>query len=90
MAQFMYGSKTWDVADLAQGAETSTTVTCTGAALGDFVIVSLGVDIEQGSLTAQVLSANTVEVTLINDSLDPSDLASSTLRVMVIAYSSFE
>lgn len=90
MAQFMYAEKAWDVADLAQGAESSTTVTVTGAVLGDFVIVSLGVDVEQGSLTAQVLSADTVEVTLINDSLNPGDPASATLRVFVIAYSSFE
>ncbi len=89
MAQYMYASKTWNIADLAASAEESTTVTVTGAELGDFVIVSLDIDVEQGSLTAQVLSANTVEATYINDSLDPSDLASATLKVLVIKASSF-
>lgn len=89
MSQYMYASKTWDIADLAESAEESTTITVTGAALGDFVIVSLDIDVEQGSLTAQVLSANTVECTYINDSVNPSDLASATLRVLVIDAGSF-
>jgi hypothetical protein len=89
MSQFMYAEKAWNIADLGDDAEESTSVTVTGAALGDFVIVSLDIDVEQGSLTAQVLSANTVECTYINSAVDPSDLAAATVRVLVIAAGSF-
>lgn len=89
MSMYRYATKTWDIADLDASAEESTTITVTGAVLGDFVIVSLDIDVEQGSLTAQVLSADTVEATYINDSNDPSNLASATLRVLVIDASMF-
>jgi hypothetical protein len=46
----------------------------------------MGIDLEQGALLAQVSAANTVEATYINNSVDPSDLASTTLRVKVIPF----
>jgi len=82
----MYAETTWNIADLAAGAEASTDVTVPGAAMGDFVLASMGIDLEQGALLANVRAANTVEVTYINNSVDPSDLASTTLRVKVIPF----
>ena len=82
----MKAEATWNIADLAAGAEASTTVTVPGAKLGDFVLASMGIDLEQGALLAQVSAANTVEATYINNSVDPSDLASTTLRVKVVPF----
>jgi hypothetical protein len=82
----MSGQVAWNMADLAASAEESKTVTIPGAKLGDFVFCSLSIDYEQGSLTAQVSAANTVEATYINDAVDPSDLAAAVLRVKVIPF----
>ena len=81
-----YNTATWDIGDLASGAEASTTVTVPGAKMGDFVLASMDIDLEEGALTAQVSAANTVEAVYINDAEDPSDLASATLRVKVIPF----
>jgi len=82
----MYAEKAWDIGDLAAGAEASTTVTVPGAAFGDFVFCSMDIDLEEGTLTAQVSAANTVEAVYINDAEDPSDLAAATLRVKVVPF----
>lgn len=81
-----YAEQTWDIGDLAAGAEASVDVVVPGAKLGDFVLASMGIDLEQGALLANVRAANTVEVTYINNSVDPSDLASTTLRVKVVPF----
>jgi hypothetical protein len=78
--------QTWNIADLAAGAEASVDVAVAGAALGDFCLASLGIDMEQGTLIAQVRAAGIVEVTYVNTSVDPSDLASTTLRVKHIPF----
>lgn len=75
------GSKTQDWADLASGAEQTTTVTCTGAALGDLAEASMSVDLAGTKLTAYVSSANTVTVIHRNDTGGNVNLASGTLRV---------
>ena len=78
------GSKTHDQASIADGAGASTTVTVTGAALGDFVTgVSLGVDAAGLTVTGYVSAADTVTVRFQNESGGPVDLASTTLRVLV-------
>jgi len=76
----------FNIADLAISAESSVDVTVPGAKLGDFVLCSMDIDLEQGSLTANVRALNTVEVTYINDAVDPSDLPAGTLRVKVIPF----
>lgn len=78
------GSKTYDAASLVDGAGATTTVTVTGAALGDFVFgVSMGVDLQGITTTAYVSAADTVSVRFQNESGGPIDLASTTLRVLV-------
>lgn len=75
------GSKTMDWADLASGAEQTTTVTCTGAALGDLAEASMSVDLAGTKLTAYVSAADTVTVIHRNDTGGNVNLASGTLRV---------
>lgn len=81
----LYGSATKDVGSLADGAGETLSLTVNGVALGDIVMgVSLGVDIVDMSVTAYVVSANTVEVRVQNESgAGPVDLASTTVRVLV-------
>lgn len=76
------GSTSWDPASVASGASVSTTVTVTGAAIGDMVLPTLSVAVPAGViLTANVTAADTATVTLSNLSGGAVDLANSTLRV---------
>jgi hypothetical protein len=78
-------SFTYDPGSLADGAGETKVVTVTGAALGDLVLVGVGVDIVDMTVTGYVQAANTVEVRLQNESAaGPVDLASSTWKVMVL------
>lgn len=79
----LYGSKTWDAASTADGAQATTTVTVTGAELGDYVEVSMGVSLVLATLTGYVSAADTVTVVLQNESGATLDLASTTLRARV-------
>lgn len=78
------GSATYDPASLADGAGATTTVTVTGAALGDYVEnVSFSLDLQGITLTAWVSAANTVSVRFQNESGGVLDLGSGTLRAKV-------
>lgn len=78
------GSATWDVASLVDAAgATSSAITVTGAALGDYVVPSMGVDTQGITFTAWVESANTVKVRAQNETSGTIDLASTTVRVLV-------
>ena len=84
VGEILTGSKTFDAGSLVDAAGTSTTVTVTGAALGDFVTgVSLSVDLQGITATAYVSAADTVTVRFQNESGGTLDLASATLRVLV-------
>jgi len=78
---FLSGSATYDPASLVDGAGATTTVTCTGAVLGDLARASFSLDLQGITLTAWVSSANTVSVRFQNESGGTLDLASGTLRV---------
>src|SRR5690606_16307577 len=77
------GSATWDPPSLASGAQQTTTVTVTGAALGDYVECSFSLDLAGTTLRAYVSAANTVTVVHRNDTGGAVDLGSGTLRVRV-------
>lgn len=77
------GSATFDPPSLADGVGTTTTVTVTGAALGDFAEAAFSRDIQGITVTAWVSAANTVSVRFQNESGGTIDLASGTLRVRV-------
>lgn len=78
------GSTTWDPGSLADGAKESKEVTATGAALGDFVLVSFSLDLVDVTLTAAVTAADTVTCLLNNESGGTVDLASGTVYVRVL------
>lgn len=77
-------SATWDAASIADGDEEAKEVTVTGAALGDFVMVSSSIDTLDLALTAQVTAANTVTCLLLNNTGGAINLASMTVYVRVI------
>jgi len=77
----LQGSATYDPANLVDAAGATTTVTCTGAILGDFAEASFSLDLQGITLTAWVSAANTVSVRFQNESGVGIDLASGTLRV---------
>jgi hypothetical protein len=80
----LIGSETYDPGSVAAGAQVTTTITVTGAALGDYAMASFSVDVAGMTLHANVTSANTVTVTFQNTTASPIDLNSGTLRVKVI------
>jgi hypothetical protein len=77
---------TWDPPSVAAGAQTTTTITVTGAALGDIVGVGFDKDLQAMQLTGHVSSADTVTVVLRNGTAGAIDLASGTLRATVTKY----
>ena len=77
------GPATVDFGSIADGNEEATTITVTGAALGDIVMVSHSLDVSDLQLTADVTAANTVTV-VASSSGDTVDLGSGTVRVLVI------
>lgn len=80
----LYGSTTFNPADLTDGTGETATVTVTGAGLGDFVeAVSFSLDLQGISLTAYVSATNTVSVRFQNETGGNLNLASGTLRVIV-------
>lgn len=82
--KILTGSKTYDAASVAGAASTTTTVTVTGAALGDFVVgIALGLSAGGLTVTGYVSAADTVTVVLANNTASPVDLASTTLAVRV-------
>lgn len=84
--KYLSTTATWNPGNLAAGAQTSTTVTLTGAALGDEVTCSFSLDLQGLRLTGYVSSADIIESVLHNGTAGAVDLASGTLRVSVWQY----
>ena len=82
--KLLQGSVAWDAGNLADGAKEAKEVTCTGAALGDFVLVSLSIDVADLSLSAAVTAADTVTCVLSNNTGGAINLAAATAYVLVI------
>lgn len=71
--------------NLVDGAGDTDTVAVPGVALGDMVIgASLGVDLVGLTVTGYVSAANTVSIRFQNESGSTVDLASSTLRLVIV------
>lgn len=80
-----YGSAVYDPGNLTAGSSTSTTVTATGAAVGDRVITpSFSLSLGGLMTSGYVSAANTVTVTFFNPTGGAVNLASGTLRVKVV------
>ena len=77
------GSLAHDFGNVTDGNEEAVNITVTGAALGDIVMASHSLDVEDLQLTADVTAANTVTC-VISSSGDDVNLRAGTLRVLVI------
>ena len=77
---------TLNLGDAATGSGTfaSSDVTVPGASLGDFVVVSLGIDTVDAAVVGAVTAANTVTVTLLNNTAGAVNLDSTTVRIAVL------
>lgn len=83
LPRFAYGSKTYDVPSLLTNTQDQTTVTVTGAALGNYAIATFSLSLQGIVLSASVSAANTVTVTFRNDTGGALDLGSGTLSAGV-------
>ena len=81
--RLLQASVTCDPPSLAAGADVTTSVAVTGAALGDFARASFSHDLQGMTLTAWASAADTVSVRLQNGTAGAVDLGSGTLRVRV-------
>lgn len=79
----LQGTATYDPASLADAAGATTTVTVTGAALGDIAAASFSNALQGITLTAWVSATDTVSVRFQNESGGTLDLASGTLKAWV-------
>lgn len=83
LASVLAGSATYDPPSLTTGLQATTTVTATGAAVGDIARASFSKALQGIQLSAEVSAANTVSCTFKNGTAGTLDLASGTLRVRV-------
>ena len=83
-ANALSGSKAWDPSSIADGNEEALEITVTGAALGDFVLSSLSVDMLDCVLRGAVTAADTVTLVIANNTGGAIDIASGTAYCLVI------
>ena len=79
-----FGTAVWNPASIADGDALTTTVTVTGAALGDPVIVTGSINLQSLQLTGSVTASNTVTVVLSNSTGAAVDLPSMTVTAAVM------
>jgi hypothetical protein len=77
------GSVAWNPGSIADGDEEAKDITVTGAALGDFALVSFSLDVADLVLNGQVTAANTVTAILANNTGGAIDLGSGTVYAKV-------
>lgn len=82
--QVLQGSETKDFSSVADGDSASEDVTVSGAAMGDFCVASLGVDSVDVAVYCAVTAANVATISIANHTGAGVDLASTTIRAMVI------
>jgi hypothetical protein len=80
---YLTGSATYDPASIASGSGVTTSVTVTGAAVGDKAEATFSNSLQGIVLTAYVGSANSVSVRFQNGTGGALDLASGTLKAVV-------
>ena len=74
----------WPIYPIANGAEEALEITVEGAALGDFVLSSLSIDLTDLSLSGAVTAADTVTLVLSNNSGGSINLGAAVAYCMVI------
>ena len=81
----IFATKTYDAPEIAAASYAATSWNdITGAALGDIAIAALEVDVANLVVDARVIAADTVEITLYNNTVGAINLASTTVNVRVI------
>ena len=83
-AKALSADKAWDAGSIADGDEDALEITVNGAALGDFVLSSLSIDVADLVLSGAVTAADTVTLILANNTGGAVDLGAATAYVMVI------
>lgn len=78
-----------DPASIASGAKLLTQITVTGALVGDFVLASYSLSLGGLGISGYVSAADTVQVTLENNTGGAVDLAAGTFYAVVVPRSSF-
>ena len=79
----LQGSETKDWGSIADGNEETEDLTVTGAALGDYAVATMSIDVTDLTITASVTASNVVTVVLGNFTGGAIDLGSGTLTVKV-------
>lgn len=79
----LIGKATYDAPNILSGGSASSTITVTGAAVGNDVTVTFGVSLAGLMLTSYVSSANTVTFVLYNPTGGAIDLGSTTVKAIV-------
>jgi len=78
------GTAAWNPGSISNGAQSSTNVTVTGAAVGDPAFAGFSPITAAGWVVSAVVTAeNTVKVTLVNHTGGAVDLASGTVTAIV-------
>lgn len=80
----LQGTATYDPPNLADGAGATTTVTVTGAALGDIALASFSLTTSGITISAWVSATDTVSVRFQNESGGALDINSGTLKAWVL------
>ena len=80
---YLQGSETKDWGNIADGDEEAEEVTVTGAALGDYAVATMSIDVTDLTITASVTASNAVTVVLGNFTGGAINLGSGTLTVKV-------
>ncbi len=76
---------TLNASSLADGAGETNTIAVPGVKLGDIVMnISLGVDVSGISITPYVSAADTVSIRFQNETTGTLDLASTTVKCVVV------
>lgn len=82
---FLRGGKTFDFPSIAAGANSETTITVTGASVGDDVLVVWNVAPPAGLIfSARVTATDTVTLRAQNPTAGAVDAASQAYRVLVL------
>jgi hypothetical protein len=77
-------SATYNPISLADGEGVTTTISASGASLGDYVLPSFSLDLTGVIVTAWVSSSNVISIRFQNETGGVVDLASGTLKVKLI------
>lgn len=84
LPRFLSNTATFNPANLVDGAGETTTVTVTGARLGDLAQASFSLDVQGISVTAYVSADDTVSVRFQNETGGALNLAEGTLRAVTM------